>query len=639
MSVAAQSETLHFEAETKQILDLVAHHLYSDKEIFLRELISNSSDASDKLRYMALSDNALYEGDSELKIKVLVDKEARTVTISDNGIGMSREDVIEHLGTIAKSGTRAFRDMLEQEQKSDQDHSIGQFGVGFYSAFVVADKVVVRTRKAGMEANQAVYWESDGRGEYTIQNAEKPTRGTDVVLHLKKDEDEFLEDYRLRSVIKKYSDHILLPIEMQKVAAASEETEEEKDKAEADAPEFEVVNQANALWTLPKSDISDEQYTELYKHISHDFEEPLAWVHNKVEGTSDYTSLLYIPKKPPFDLYHREAQRGLKLYVRRVFIMDDAEHFMPMYLRFVKGIIDSSDLPLNISRELLQNNRDIDRIRTGSVKKVLSLLENMAKNDAEKYQTFWKAFGQVLKEGPAEDYANRDRVAKLLRFASTHTDSEEQTVSFEDYVSRMQEGQEKIYYLTADNYMAAKNSPLLEMFRKKGLEVLLLSERVDEWLVAHLNEFDGKSLQSIAKGDVDFGEEETEEAKQEKEKTEDEYKSMLEQMQKVLESQVKEVRLTNRLTDSPCCVVFDANDMSGHLQRMMSAAGQEVPTSKPIFEINPKHPLVLKVKGETDDDRFGLWSNVLLKQALLAEGETLEDAPAFVKQLNELLAS
>ena len=630
MPIEAQQETLQFEAKVEQLLHLVAHSLYSNKEIFLRELVSNASDAADKLRYEALTDNALYENDPDLKIWVSFDKDSKIVTVRDNGIGMSREEIIKNLGTIAESGTRAFSEVLKTNQ-GDASQLIGQFGVGFYSTFIVADKVVVKSRRAGMNLDQGVCWESDGIGGYTVKNINRPLRGTEVVLHLKKDQEEFLEAMRLRNIISKYSDHILLPIVMEKIQAPA------KDGEKAPAPEEEVVNRANALWVMPKSQIKDEDYQELYKHISHDFEAPLTWSHNKVEGKLEYISLLYIPKRAPFDLWNRDQQRGLKLYVRRVFIMDDAEHFMPMYLRFIKGIIDSNDLPLNISREILQSNRTIDKIKSGCVKRVLSMLEDLAKDDKEKYAIFWKEFGQVLKEGPAEDYANKDRIANLLRFSSTHNDSDVENVSLADYVGRMKEGQNKIYYVVAETYLAAKNSPLLEVFRKKGIEVLLLHDRVDEWFVAHYGEYEGKPLQSIAKGTLDLGEVEDEETKIEHQAEEKDFDSMLKQFQKVLGDKVKAVRLTHRLTDSPTCVVFDDDGMSGHLQRLLVSAGQAFSETKPILEINPKHPLIARVKAEPDDDRFSRWADILLSQALLAEGEQLKDPAGFVKNLNELL--
>ncbi|OGO91938.1 MAG: molecular chaperone HtpG [Coxiella sp. RIFCSPHIGHO2_12_FULL_42_15] len=624
-----QSETLSFEAEVKQLLHLVTHSLYSNKEIFLRELISNSSDAADKLRYEALADAALYETDSELKIWIEIDKEAHTITVRDNGIGMTRDEVIENLGTIAKSGTRAFREMLSSD-KAKESQLIGQFGVGFYSAFVVASQVEVRTRRAGMQADQGVYWESTGEGQFTVKNIDKPTRGTEVILHLKPEENEFLENYRIRNIITKYSDHIVLPIVMKKIVV-------EKKEGEASEPEYETVNRANALWTLPKNEIKTEQYQELYKHIAHDFENPLTWAHNKVEGKLEYTSLLYIPTRAPFDLWNRDMTRGLKLYVKRVFIMDDAEHLMPMYLRFVKGVVDSNDLPLNVSREILQSNKIIDSIKSGCVKRVLSLLEELADNDKEKYAAFWNEFGQVLKEGPGEDFANKDRVAKLLRFASTTHSSEKSEVSLADYLTRMKAGQDKIYYVIADNYLSAKNSPLLEVFNKKGIEVLLLSDKVDEWLVAHLTEFEGKPLQSIAKGSLDLGDLDDAETKEETKKQEKEFEDYIKQMKETLKEEVKEVRLTHRLVDSPACVVFDEHDLSGHMQRLLAQTGQQYSATKPILELNPKHPLILQLRAEKDKTRFNRWADIILGQALLAEGERLKDPAKFVKGLNELL--
>lgn len=636
MTVNPQTETLGFEAEVKQLLKLVAHNLYSNKEVFMRELISNASDAADKLRYEGLSNDAVYEGDADLKIWVGVDKKAKTVTIRDNGIGMSRDDVVQNLGTIAKSGTQAFRDLLGSEQSKDSQ-LIGQFGVGFYSAFVVADQVTVRTRKAGMQANEGVEWSSKGEGEYTIQNCERSERGTEITLHMKDDCDEFLETLRLENVIQKYSDHIVLPIMMLKEQAAP--APEEGEQPAEPSLEWQAVNQANALWTLPKSEITDEQYQDLYRHISHDFREALTWIHNRVEGTLEYTSLLYIPEHAPFDLWNRENLQGLKLYVKRVFIMDDAEHFMPLYLRFIKGVIDTNDLPLNISRELLQSNRTIDKIKSGCVKKVLSTLAKMAKDDDDKYQKFWDQFGQVIKEGPAEDHANKDKIAGLLRFATTKGDGAVQNVSLQTYLQRMVEGQEKIYYLVADSHAAASQSPLLEAYKKRDIEVLLLSDRVDEWLVGHLTEFEGKSLHAISKGEVDLpGEDQEDEvSKEEKAKQADEYATVLEQMKKALADQVAEVRLTDRLTDSPACVVFAEHEMSGHMQRLMEAAGQSFDKPKPTLELNPDHPLLHRVKAETDDECFGQWSEVLLNQALLAEGEQLPNPAHYVKQLNALL--
>lgn len=631
MSVTAQSETLSFGADVAQLLELVAHSLYSNPEIFVRELISNASDAADKLRYEALSDAALYENDPDLKIWISIDKENRTITLRDNGIGMNREEVIANLGTIAKSGTRAFKEKITGDQKTDSQ-LIGQFGVGFYSAYVVADNVIVRTRRAGMNADQGVYWESKGKGEFVVKNIDQKIRGTEITLYLKKEMDEFLDPMRLRNIITKYSDHIVLPIMMAKIEHSSDK------KDETVVPEEEVVNQANALWTLPKNDIKDEQYNELYKHIAHDFQDPLAWTHNKVEGKLEYTSLLYIPARAPFDLWNREAMRGLKLYVKRVFIMDDAEHCMPMYLRFIKGVIDTNDLPLNVSREILQSNKVIDSIKSASVKRVLSLLEDLASNSPEKYTAFWNTFGVVLKEGPAEDFANKDRIANLLRFASTHNESNAQSVSLKDYVSRMQTGQDKIYYIVADSYMAAKNSPLLEVFRKKNIEVLLMSDRVDEWLMSHLSEFEGKKFQSVSQGAIDLGDlEDKKEIEEKKAQHENDFKDIIVQVKKALGDRVKDVRLTHRLTDSPACVVFDENELSGHMQRMLKAAGQQFGESKPILELNPEHAIVLKIKKENDDARLARWSDLLLSQSLLAEGEQLENPAAFVKLLNEFV--
>ena len=625
MSVEAHKETLGFETEVKQLLHLMIHSLYSNKEIFLRELISNASDACDKLRFEALSDDALYENDNDLAIHVEYDKEARTVTLRDNGIGMSRQEVVENLGTIAKSGTRQFLDALTGDQAKDA-HLIGQFGVGFYSSFIVADKVTVTTRRAGLTAEHGVCWESGGEGDYTIETVEKSERGTEVVLHLREGEDDFLDGWRLRSIIHKYSDHITLPIMMKKEAMGEEEAEEGE----------ESVNKASALWTRSKSEISDEEYNEFYKHVGHDFEDPMAHVHSRVEGKLDYTSLLYIPSRAPFDLWDRDRRHGIKLYVKRVFIMDDAEQLMPNYLRFVRGVIDSSDLPLNISREILQHNKAIDSMRNGSVKKVLGLLEGLAKNDAEKYQTFWREFGKVIKEGPGEDFANRDQIARLLRFASTHNDTDEQNVSLEDYVGRMQEGQDDIYFITADSFAAAKNSPHLEIFRKKGIEVLLMSDRVDEWLSSSLPEFDGKKLKSVAKGELDLGELEDESEKQQQEETAREFEDLLKQVQESLGEKVKEVRVTHRLTNSPACLVNEEGEMSANLERILKSVGQDAPNIKPILELNPEHPLVEKMKG-AEGERFTDLASVLFDQALLAEGGQLDDPASFVAKLNQML--
>jgi molecular chaperone HtpG len=629
MSETPTRETLGFQAEVKQLLKLMVHSLYSNKEIFLRELISNASDAADKLRFEALTDRALYETDAELKIRVSFDPRARTITVSDNGIGMSRQEVIENIGTIAKSGTREFFDKLTGDDAKDA-HLIGQFGVGFYSTFIVADKVTVVTRRAGLTSEHGVKWESDGSGEYTIEMMDRPQRGTKVTLHLREGEDELLNGFRLRTIIRKYSDHIALPILMKK-----EEGDKDKNENVATA-EDETVNQAGALWARPKSEITEEQYHEFYKHVGHDFEPPLAYTHNKVEGTKEYTQLLYIPTRAPFDLWDREHRRGIKLYVRRVFIMDDAEHLMPQYLRFVRGVIDSNDLPLNVSREILQESRDVEMIRAGSVRRVLSMLEDLAGNK-EKYATFWKEFGKVFKEGLGEDHANRERIAKLARFASTHKDTEEEDVSLADYVARMKEGQDKIYYVTSETFAAAKNSPHLEIFRKQGIEVLLLADRVDEWALSFFTEFEGKALQSVAKGDLDLGKLAGEDDKKEREKEAGEHRDLIERIRKALGEKVKDVRITHRLTESPVCLVADEHDMGMHLERLLKAAGQKVPGSKPILEVNPQHPLVQRLKSESDDARFGDWSQVLFDQALLAEGGQLEDPAGFVKRLNQLI--
>jgi molecular chaperone HtpG len=637
MTTNAQQETLSFQAEVKQLLNIVVHSLYSNKEIFLRELVSNASDASDKLRFEALSDSALYETDPNLKIRVSFDDTARTITISDNGIGMSRDEVIDNLGTIAKSGTREFLSRLTGDQKNDS-HMIGQFGVGFYSAFIIADKVTVITRRAGLTPEHGVRWESNGEGAYTIANVSKPTRGTDIILHLKDGEDEFLNDWRLRTIITKYSDHISLPIEMRKLLDA--ETKEQKD-----APlEWEAVNRATALWVLPKNTITDEQYKEHYKHIAHDFEEPLMWAHNQVEGGNlDYTSLLYLPAHAPFDLWNRDRQHGLKLYVQRVFIMDDVAQFMPHYLRFVRGIVDTNALPLNISREILQDNATITKLRGALVKRVLDMLEKLGKDEPEKYAKFWGEFGNVIKEGPAEDFANRGKVAKLLRFASTHTDTAIQNVTLDDYISRMKPEQKKIYYVTAETFNAAKSSPHLEIFRKNNIEVLLLSDRIDEWLVSHLGEYEGKSLQSVAKGDVNLEEITTEtpaEKEQQKlveEKAKQEFDGVISKVKAILGDQVKDVRISHRLTNSPTCLVTDDNDMGLQLQRIMKAAGQDIGEIKPIFELNPEHQLLLKLKSETNSSRFNDLAQILFDQAVLAEGGQLKDPASFVQLLNKML--
>ncbi|HOB45521.1 MAG TPA: molecular chaperone HtpG [Zoogloea sp.] len=626
------AQTLNFQAEVKQLLHLMIHSLYSNREIFLRELVSNASDACDKLRFEALENGGLFENDAELKIRVAFDKAARTLTVSDNGIGMSRDEVVTNLGTIAKSGTKEFFGKLTGDQKKDA-HLIGQFGVGFYSAFIVADKVTVRTRRAGLSAADGVKWEcsmtGDSAGEYTVEPIDKADRGTEITLHLRDDQDDLLSSWKLKSIIQKYSDHILQPIVMKK-----EQWDEEK-KAQVVTDEDETVNKANALWARAKSDITDEEYTEFYKHVGHDYEEPLAWTHSKVEGRHEYTQLLYVPGHAPFDMWDRQARHGVKLYVRRVFIMDDAEKLMPVYLRFVRGVVDSNDLPLNVSREILQESKDIDALRAGCTKKVLGMLEDLAENQKEKYATFWKEFGQVLKEGVGEDFANKEKIAGLLRFASTFADTADETVSLADYIGRMKEGQDKIYYVTADSFNAAKNSPHLEIFRKKGIEVLLLSNRVDEWVVGNLTEFDGKQLASVAKGGLDLGALEDEAEKAAVEKETGELKDLLEKMKASLEGKVKEVRVTHRLTDSPACLVADEHDMGMNLARLMKAAGQNMPISKPILEINPAHPVVLRLKYE--DKQFDDWAAVLFDQALLAEGGTLDDPASFVKRINQLM--
>ncbi|PAY02558.1 molecular chaperone HtpG [Pseudoalteromonas sp. HM-SA03] len=630
---AAQKETLGFQTEVKQLLNLMIHSLYSNKEIFLRELVSNASDAADKLRYLALQNGDLYEGDAELRVRLSVNKDAKTITISDNGIGMTRDEVISSLGTIAKSGTADFFKNLTGDQAKDSQ-LIGQFGVGFYSAFIVADKVTVRTRKAG--ESEAVEWESQGEGDFTIAEIEKAERGTEITLHLREEESEFLETHRLRGIVTKYSDHISIPVELYKDPVPESEGPD-GEKIEAQPGEWEAINKATALWTRDKSEISDEEYKEFYKHVGHDWEEPLTWAHNKVEGKTEYTSLLYIPKKAPFDLYNRERQAGLKLYVQRVFIMDDAEQFMPSYLRFVKGLLDSNDLPLNVSREILQDNKITQAIRKGCTSRVLKMLERMGKNKPEDYQAFWNEFGNVIKEGPAEDFANKDAIAKLLRFSSTHTDEKTQNVSLEQYIERMKEGQGKIYYVVADSFEAAKSSPHLEIFRKKGIEVLLLSDRVDEWMMSHLTEFNEKSLQSITRGDLDLGDMDDEETKKAHEESEKEVEGLVERVKTALGEKVKEVRFTHRLTDSPACVVADDHDMSSQMQKLMEQVGQAVPESKPVFELNPEHQLVKHLNNEQDEDKFGQWAEVLLDQAMLAERGSLKDPAGFVSRLNKLM--
>ena len=633
---AAAAQTLNFQAEVKQLLHLMIHSLYSNREIFLRELVSNASDACDKLRFEALDNGALYENDSELKIRIGFDAEAKTITIADNGIGMSRDEAIAHLGTIAKSGTREFFGQLTGDQKKDAN-LIGQFGVGFYSAFLVADRVTVLTRRAGLAAGEGVKWEcsmsGDEAGAYTVAQIDKPGRGTEITLHLREGQEDLLSSWKLKSLIRKYSDHIVQPIVMKK-----EEWNEEQ-KAQVVTDEDETVNQANALWTRAKNDISEDEYKGFYKHVAHDFEDPLAWTHSRVEGRHEYTNLLYIPKNAPFDLWDRSAKHGIKLYVKRVFIMDDAEKLMPTYLRFVRGVVDSADLPLNVSREILQESKDIDTIRAGCTKKVLTLLESLANSDEaadkEKYAEFWKAFGKVLKEGVGEDFANKDKIAGLLRFASTQLDTPDEVVSLADYIGRMKEGQDKIYFVTAETFNAAKNSPHLEVFRKKGIEVLLLTDRVDEWVTGNLTEFDGKALVSVAKGGLDLGALEDEAEKQEVEKAADEHKELLDKMKASLGERVKDVKVTLRLTDSPACLVADEHDLGMNLARILKAAGQNAPVSKPILEINPSHPAVLRLKYE--DKHFDDWAAVLFDQALLAEGGTLDDPATFVKRINQLM--
>ena len=626
--MSTNQETRGFQSEVKQLLQLMIHSLYSNKEIFLRELISNASDAADKLRFKALSNPALYEGDGELRVRVSFDADKGTLTISDNGIGMTREQVIDHLGTIAKSGTKEFLTALGQDQAKDSQ-LIGQFGVGFYSAFIVADKVTVKTRAAGEAMDKGVLWESAGEGEYSVADIEKKSRGTDVILHLREDEKEFLNEWRLREIIGKYSDHIGLPVEML--------TKEYDDEGKEIGEKWGKINKSDALWTRSKNDISDEEYKEFYKHLSHDFADPLLWAHNKVEGNQEYTSLLYVPSKAPWDLFNREHKHGLKLYVQRVFIMDDAEQFMPNYLRFMRGLIDSNDLPLNVSREILQDNKTTAALRKALTKRSLQMLEKLAKEDADKYQQFWKEFGLVLKEGPAEDFGNKEAIAKLLRFASTHNDSSEQTVSLEDYVARMKEGQKAIYYITADSYVAAKNSPHLELFNKKGIEVLLLSDRIDEWMLSYLTEFDGKSLQTITKADLDLGDladkEETE-AQKEQDKA---FDSFIERVKNLLGERVKEVRLTHRLTDTPAVVSTGNDQMTTQMAKLFAAAGQPVPEVKYTFELNPEHHLVKKVADTADETEFADWVELLLEQAMLAERGSLENPAAFIKRINKLL--
>ena len=625
--MSQNQETRGFQSEVKQLLQLMIHSLYSNKEIFLRELISNASDAADKLRFKALSNPTLYEGDGDLRVRVSFDADKGTITISDNGIGMTREQVIDHLGTIAKSGTKEFLTALGQDQAKNSQ-LIGQFGVGFYSAFIVADKVTVKTRAAGEEADKAVLWESAGEGEYSVADIEKKSRGTDVILHLREDEKEFLNEWRLREIIGKYSDHIGLPVEML--------TKEYDDEGKECGEKWEKINKSDALWTRSKNDVSDEEYKEFYKHLSHDFADPVTWAHNKVEGNQAYTSLLYVPAKAPWDLFNREHKHGLKLYVQRVFIMDDAEQFMPNYLRFMRGLIDSNDLPLNVSREILQDNKITAALRKALTKRSLQMLEKLAKDDAEKYLQFWKEFGLVLKEGPAEDFANKETVAKLLRFASTHNDSSEQIVSLEDYISRMKEGQKAIYYITADSYVAAKNSPHLELFNKKGIEVLLLSDRIDEWMLSYLTEFDGKPLQSITKADLDLGDLADKESETQKQQDEA-FGSFIERVKNLLGERVKTVRLTHNLTDTPAVVSTDNDQMTTQMAKLFAAAGQTVPEVKYTFELNPEHHLVKKVADIADETEFADWVELLLEQAMLAERGSLENPAAFIKRINKLL--
>jgi molecular chaperone HtpG len=630
MSVDAHKETMAFQAEVSQVLNLVIRSLYSNKEIFLRELISNASDAAEKLRFEALTDDALFEDDPNLRIRLSFDKDAATVTIADNGIGMSRQEVAELIGTIASSGTRKFLENMSGDQAKDSQ-LIGQFGVGFYSAFIVADKVTLLSRRAGLSAEHGVRWESSGEGSYNIETVEKSSRGTEITLHLKDDEKEFADNWRLRSIVSKFSDHIAIPVEMLQEHYGEDGKEEKKE------PQWERVNTGTALWMRNKADVSDDEYKAFYKHVSHDFDEPLDWVHNRVEGSNEYSSLLFIPKRAPWDMFDREQKHGVKLYVRRVFIMDEVDKLMPRYLRFVKGVVDSDDLPLNVSREILQHDRKITAIRTANVKRILSQLEKMASSDKEKYQTFWKEFGSVIKEGPAEDFTNKERIAALMRFSSTKSDGDAQQVSLDDYLGRMAEGQEKIYYITADSAAAARHSPHLEIFKKKDIEVLLLSDRVDEWLVSHLTEYKGKPWQSVAKGTLDLGDLADKEEQQEQEKAAEEHKSLLERVTKALDGKVKEVKVSRRLTDSPACLVVEEHDMSANLARVLKSVGQEAPSTQPIMELNVDHPLLKRLDAEPDEDRFADLSSILFDQALLAEGGQLDDPASFVVRLNALM--
>jgi len=650
MSETGQKEVHGFQTEVKQLLQLMIHSLYSNKEIFLRELVSNAADAADKLRFKALSNADLYEGDGDLRVRVSCDKENNTLTISDNGIGMTHDQIVEHLGTIAKSGTAEFFSQLSGDQASDSQ-LIGQFGVGFYSAFIVADSVTVRSRAAGVDASEGVEWTSAGEGEFTTAKIEKANRGTDIILHLKPEESEYADDWRLKTIVTKYSDHISVSVEMltPEVPAVEAVAEVKDDEGNITSPAIEArdavpalwepVNKATALWTREKSDVTDEEYKEFYKHVSHDFGDPLLWEHNKVEGKTEYTSLLYIPSKAPFDMHNREKQHGLKLFVQRVFIMDDAEQFMPSYLRFVKGLLDSNDLPLNVSREILQDNKITEAIRKGCTKRVLKMLEKLGNKDAEQYQLFWNEFGQVLKEGPAEDSANKDAIAKLMRFASTVQDNSMQSVSLAQYIERMKEGQDKIYYVVADSFEAAKNSPHLEVFRKKGIEVLLMSDRIDEWLVSHLTEFDGKQLQSVTRGGLDLGDMDDAETKEAQEKLEQEFDSVVTRIKAALDGKAKDVKISQRLTDSPACIVADEHDMSSQMMKLMQSVGQEVPDSLPIFEINAEHDLIKHIANEQDDEQFKQWTEVLFEQAMLAERGSLKDPATFVTRLNKLMLS
>ncbi|SDL45748.1 molecular chaperone HtpG [Franzmannia pantelleriensis] len=634
MATATQEETLGFQTEVKQLLHLMIHSLYSNREIFLRELISNAADACDKLRYEALDNDALYEDDSELRVEIEVDADANTVTLRDSGIGMSRDEVIKNLGTIARSGTAEFLQQLSGEQQKDAK-LIGQFGVGFYSAFIVSDEVTVRTRRAGEPSEAGIEWRSKGEGEFTIAEIDRPVRGTEIVLQLKEDAKEFADDFRLKSLVRKYSDHIDVPVRMPKVESAKDDDGNPIEGS--DVTTWETVNEATALWVRPKSDLSDDDYKAFYKHVAHDFSDPLTWSHNKVEGKLEYTSLLYVPGRAPFDLYERDGARGVKLYVQRVFIMDDAEQFLPLYLRFIKGVVDTKDLSLNVSRELLQQDPQVEKMKSALTKRSLDMLKKLAKDD-EAYQTFWNTFGSVLKEGPAEDYANRDKIAGLLRFATTHTDSTTQDQSLAAYVERMQEGQQKIYYIVADSFNAAKNSPHLEIFRKKGIEVLLLSDRIDEWLMSHLTEFDGKSFVDVAKGELDLGEIEGEEEKKAQEETAKAKEDLLKRVKDALGEEIQEVKVTHRLTDSPACVVLPENEMGFQMRRIMEAAGQPLPEVKPILELNPEHPLVSRLES-AEGDAFGDLARILLDQAIIAEGGHLDDPAAYVKRLNALLTA